>query len=245
MGVFAADIQTPLAVPDPGSDYKLPPPGALSYAQITQPTALAGTTGVDALLVAGDRDRQMNGNESTRVTQNRSHTVGGDQTKQIAGNKNENVTGNFGQATIGNLNRSIIGATTDLHTGTHAISHKADQHVDEPQKHFHNVVTKFFIANEHHDQFTTYQLVAGNVVNLIGMNNDFKGVQTAVIGAAAEKALASYADHLAHIADKALDARFTAVHNRVGAIQPVVHVAYFHEVAITQKIIVVGVNQFM
>ena len=245
MPVFAADIQTPLAVKDPGTDYKLPPPGALTYAAITAETALAGTNGVDALLVAGNRDRQMNGNESTRITQDRSHTVGGNQQKLVSGNKNENVTGNMGQTTIGNVNRSIVGTTSDLHTGTHDVSHKADQHIDEPQKHFHNVVIKFFKAHEHHDEYTTYQLYCGQAVNFFGINTDVKGVQTAIIGAAAEKALASYDDHLAHIADKALDARFSAVNTRIGAIQPVVHVAYFHEVAITQKIIVVGVNQFM
>ena len=66
-----------------------------------------------------------------------------------------------------------------------------------------------------------------------------------MLGVAAEKAGASWSEHLAKIHDAALDTRFEAVDSKIGAIQPVVHVAMFHEVAITQKILVIGVNQFM
>ena len=92
MSVFAGDVQTPLAVKDPGTDYKLPSPGSLSYGGITSETALSSTNGVDTLLVAGNRDRQMNGNESTGIAQNRTHTVQGNQQKQVSGNKTENTS---------------------------------------------------------------------------------------------------------------------------------------------------------
>ncbi|MGI4756639.1 MAG: hypothetical protein ACRYGF_07305, partial [Janthinobacterium lividum] len=90
-----------------------------------------------------------------------------------------------------------------------------------------------------------YQLMAGNVINIIGVNCDFKGAQTALIGAAAEKSGATWSEHLAKIHDAAVDQRFEALNSKIGAIQPVVHVAMFHEVAITQKILVIGINQFM
>ena len=242
-GVFDARVQTPLAVPDPRTDWLLPPPGALSYGAITGDVALAGTNGHDTLLLSGNRDRQMNGNESTRITENRTHTVGGNQQKQIAGNKNENVVGNFLQNTIGNLHRSIIGMTNDLFTGAHTIAHKADQKLQEPVKYMHDVATHFTIEQEKHDQFGLYQLYAGNVSNFIGVNLDFKGLQGAVIGAAGEHSFASWSEHLAKVHDAAVDQRFEAVDSKIGAIQPVVHVAMFHEVAFTQKIVIIGANQ--
>jgi hypothetical protein len=245
MSVFQGDVQTPLAVKDPGTDYKLPPPRSLNYGGITSETALSSTNGVDTLLVTGNRDRQMNGNESTRIAQNRMHTVQGNQQKQVAGNKTENVVGNFAQTTIGNLHRSIIGATNDLYTAAHAISHKANQMIQEPVTYMHDVKEQFLKNIEHHDEFQKYQLFAANVINVIGLNNDFKLVQTALIGAAAEKAGASWSEHLAKLHDAAVDQRFEALDSKIGAIQPVVHVTMLHEVAITQKILIVGVNQYL
>ncbi len=245
MSVFSGDIQTPLAVPDPGTDYKLPPPGSLSYGSITAQSALAGTNGVDTLLVAGNRDRQMNGNESTRITENRTHTVQGNQQKKVIGNKVENVIGNFTQTTFQNLSGTVIGATNHLYTGVHTVAHKADQMVQEPVHYMHDVVWQYVKNHNHHDEYTTYQLFAGTSTNVIGWNHDFKGGQTAIIGGAAEKAAFSHTEHLARIHDAALDTRFEAIDSKIGAVQPVVHVTMLHEVAITQKIIVVGVNQYI
>ena len=245
MSVFAADIQTPLAVKDPGTDYKLPPPGSLSYGAITAESALAGTNGVDTLLVTGDRDRQMNGNESTRVAQNRSHTIQGNQQKKVVGNKLENVIGNFTQTTFQNLSRSVIGMTNDLHTGTHTIAHKANQMLQEPVKYLHDVQEHLRKCESKTDEFNHYQLHAVTVVNSIESNTDFKGLQTAAIAASAEKAGLSADSYFAKIHDAAVDQRFEALDSKIGAIQPVIHVTMLHEVAITQKIIVVGVNQYI
>lgn len=245
MGVFNADVQTPRVTSDPGTDHILPPAGSLSYGAITSNSALAGTNGVDTLLVSGDRDRQMNGNESTRITQNRTHTIGGNQQKKIVGNKVENVISNFTQTTIGNLHRSIIGATNDLYTAAHTVAHKANQMLQEPVSYFHDVAEHFVKTREHHDEFQEYQLYAASAINVIGMNNDFKLLQTALIAGAAEKAALSWDEHLAKIHDAALDQRFDTLDGKIGAIQPVVHVTMLHEVAITQKILVVGINQYL
>lgn len=245
MAVFSGDVQTPLATADPKTDYKLPTPGQLSYGAITGVGALAGTTGHDTLLLTGDRDRQMNGNESTRITQDRTHTVSGNQQKQIAGNKNENVVGNFAQQTIGNLHRTIIGTTNDLHNGVHTLAHKANQLIQEPVSYMHNIINTFVNGEDKADNFGSYKLTSGEVVNVIGRNHDFKGIQTALIVGAAEKAAVSWADHVAKVHEAALDHRMEAMDSKIGAIQPVVHVAMFHETTITQKILVIGVNQFM
>lgn len=245
MSVFNANVLVPRAVPDPATDYMLPDPGSLSYGAITSQSALSSTNGVDALLVNGNRDRQMNGNESTRITQDRSHTVGGNQQKKVAGNKTENVVGNFLQTTIGNLHRSIIGATNDLHTAAHTIEHKAQQLIQEPVEYLHNVKSLIAKNVEHYDFYDLYQLICGQATNLIGTNLDFKGVQGAALGLVGEK-------HGITLWEKDLEGdigelrtKLHALDSRVGAIQPAVYITMLHEVAITQKIIVVGVNQFM
>jgi hypothetical protein len=244
MGVFNADNKTPRVTSDPGTDHILPPSGSLSYGAITSNSALAGTNGVDTLLVSGDRDRQMNGNESTRISQNRTHTITGNQQKKIVGNKVENVISNFTQTTIGNLHRSTIGATNDLYTAAHTVAHKANQMLQEPVAYFHDVSEHFVKTTEHHDEYQFLQIYAASVINVFGVNMDFKGAQLAAIIGSAEKTAFSSAEHLAKLHDAAVDQRFEALDSKIGAIQPVVHVTMLHEVALTQKILVIGVNQY-
>jgi hypothetical protein len=245
MPVFNANPLTPRTVPDPGTDHMLPDGGSLSYGGITGQSALASTNGVDALLVNGNRDRQMNGNESTRITQNRSHTVGGNQQKKVAGNKTENVVGNFMQTTIGNLHRSVIGATNDLYTAEHTVEHKANQVLQEAAGYYHTIKAFAEKHESHIDDYMEYQLHALLVQNFIVHNLDVKGIQNAAIGLLAE---VHGIDNKAKEIDndiKELQNKVHALDNRVGAIQPVVHITMLHEVAITQKILIVGVNQFM
>jgi hypothetical protein len=101
MSVFSANIITPRAVPDPGTDHTLPPAGALSYAAITSASALAGTNGVDATLVQGDTWMELHGN----------------MTVDIYGHLKSNIFQNHLHKTIGNLNCTIIGNTIDKRIG--------------------------------------------------------------------------------------------------------------------------------
>ncbi len=245
MPAFNGQVLTPLAVPDPGTDHRLPSPGALSYGGITGTSAVAGTNGAHATLIHGNNDCQTNGNESTRITQNRSHTIGGNQDKKICGNKTENVVLNFLQTTIGNLHRTVIGATNDIYTSAHSIEHKANQVLKEVAAYFHDVDEHYRKNKEHHDEYKYYQLYARQVTNFIGWNLDFKAIQTAAIGALAEAHGFCHAEKALDTKISGIEGKIDALNSRVGAIQPVVHITMLHEVAITQKILVVGVNQFM
>ena len=245
MGVFDAQVQTALAVPDPRTDWKLPLPWALNYSAITGHTALAGTNGHDTLLLSGNRDRQMNGNESTRVTQNRTHQVGGNQQKQIAGNKNENVVGNFLQTTIGNLHRSIVGATNDLHTGVHTIAHKANQLLHEPVEYMHYIEKITQTGTNYSQMYGFYYSVVGTYTNFVGLNTDFKLMQLGVTAAEASMSGVSTSNRAIRLKDALVESRFQAVEAQVGAMEPAVYVSMLHEVAFTQKIIIIGVNQYI
>ena len=244
MSTFAADVKTALAVADPMTDYLLPPAGALAYAAITTAAALASTTGHDTLLLQGDRDRQMHGNENTVISQNRSHQVGGNQQKQIAGNKNENIVGNFIHQTIGNLHRTIIGATNDLYTAEHAIAHKANQLLHEPVTFFHAVNTTSNQGEEYAQKYGNYDSEVGTYFNVVGMNTDLKGVNLGFSLLEAVGTGPSVAKHAAKVQEAELNARFHAVQTQIGAIEPEIYITNIHAVAITTIIgIALGENQ--
>jgi hypothetical protein len=243
MPAFNAEVQTPLAVPDPGTDHKLPPSGSLSYGVITSTSAVACTNGAHATLIHGNDDCQTNGNESTRITQNRSHTIGGNQDKKITGNKTENVIQNFIQTTLGNLHRTVIGATNDIYAAAHSIEHKANQLLKEPVAYFHDVAEHFVKNTEHHDEYQMYQLYALWATNMIGVNVDLKGSQTALIGFVGEAHGYCHKERVADADIKGIHNDISALKDQVGAIQPSVYIAMFHEVSITQKIIIIGGNQ--
>lgn len=245
MSVFSGDIITPTQPNGHAEDHQLPDLGNLNLKAITAPTALPGVNGVHVEVIHGDTDRQRNGNESTKITSNRSHTVAGNQTKAISGNKSENVVGNFLQTTIGNLHRSIMGATNELHVAEHTIVNNATQRLQEVASHYHEVKEKLEKHHSHIDDYIEYQLHSALVQNFIGHNLDVKGGQNALIGWLAEHHIIDNDSKEIHNDIKAMQNKVTALDDRIGAIQPVVHIAMFHEVSVTQKILVVGVNQFM
>lgn len=241
--VFCADIQTPLAVPDPCTDYMLPPAGSLSYGSITAESALGGTNGVDTLLVAGNRDRQMNGNESTRITQDRSHTVGGNQQKKITGDKQENVTGNFHQTTLSNLHRTVVGATNDVYTAPHTIKHTGDQQVQQPDNFFHAVNTTANKGAEYAQNYGVYRSLIGRYENVVGINIDLKGLQIGFTGGVAETSGNKILEQIFKSDDSEIQIMAMAVETTVMAVNVSMGGGMMHEVAITQKILVVGANQ--
>ena len=80
MPVFDRSIKVPRAVPDPKTDKNLPPPQALSWGAIKSVSALAGTTGVDAKLVHGDRYQVIDANLTTNIAVNEIYDIGNNQT---------------------------------------------------------------------------------------------------------------------------------------------------------------------
>lgn len=254
MSVFNSTAQTTRAVPDPGTDHTLPPsPGGLGYGAMTSTSGLSGTNGVDTFLLNGDKYCQLNGNEMTFISNNRTHQISGNQSKQISGHKDETVIGNFIQQTVGNLHRTIIGATNDLFTATHTIAHKASQMLQEPVEYFHDVGSSFLkVPVLKHDEFITYQVYAGSVtqfvgtaVNFIGANADIKGAQGELIGVVGLKHGATFGEEDIEEKLKPINQKISALKSEIGAIQPAVYITMLHEVAITQKILVVGVNQYI
>ncbi len=242
--VFNADVQIPLAVPDPGTDWKLPPPGLLSYGAITTTGALAGVTGHDAMVLTGDRDRLMHGNENTAIDLNRTHAVTGNQKKTVVGNKAENVHGNMTQQTNGNVGRTNIGCTNDCYGDTHNQEHKSQQNVQEPEDFFHSIWSHRSHGYVYLQNYLSYFSFTGLYFNVVGTNIDFKLFQGGRTLAENDTTFFHLGMHGFQLKSKATEQHIAMMETTIHTVEASVGEAKFHEVAFTQKIVVVGLNQF-
>jgi type VI secretion system secreted protein VgrG len=121
--VFDATTKVPRRVKDPITDDTLPSPGSLNWKQITSATALAGTTGIDTMLVHGDRWQEMKGSLTENYTVDKRITVKGKHTETITGNRSITVTS-------GNISRSVSsGGVTDQVARNYQLS--AGQNVEQ------------------------------------------------------------------------------------------------------------------
>lgn len=186
MGVFDGKVQVPLAVPDPKTDAKLPPPGALQYGAITTAAALAGTTGVHAALIHGNKWQQLNGSHTENVSVN--HQL------KITGNRKETVAGNH--------RHTIVGTTVSTHHGVHHhqntsarndlfLQHRTEQHAEKEfeqqttqrMEHLADEVKE--IQNEKHIKGFEWSIIALKT-EATGTGFETKVTSTSVIGIVAE-----------------------------------------------------------
>jgi hypothetical protein len=77
--------------------------GSLSSGSMTSPTALAGTNGIDGVLVHGDQWREIEGNV----------------TVDILKNLTTNITLSEKQTVLQNLTNRVVGTTNDTRVGVH------------------------------------------------------------------------------------------------------------------------------
>jgi hypothetical protein len=101
MTVFNGITSVKRAVMDPGTDHRLQSPRSLSWAAITTPTALTGTTGDHCDIVHGDRSYRFTGSRTETITGDHKHSVGGNQTIMIGGKHKETIVQDCNQSYIG------------------------------------------------------------------------------------------------------------------------------------------------
>ncbi len=137
--VFDAANKIARRVKDPVTDDTLPSPGSLNWKQITSDTALSGTTGVDCMLVHGDRWQEMKGSLTENYQVDKKITVKGKHTETITGDRSLTVTS-------GNMTRTVsAGGVKDKvgqsHEATVTMNYtlKAGQNVEEQAGMKHSV----------------------------------------------------------------------------------------------------------
>ena len=132
MSVFDGSIVTPRAVPDPFTDHLLPPPGALDYGSITSLTALAGTTGVDACLIQGDKWQQLVGNHTENVAMDHKLQITGNRAEQVTGNHQHTIVGTTNTTFVGVHNQTNIAPRNDTYNHTRTENHAESEHINQP-----------------------------------------------------------------------------------------------------------------
>jgi hypothetical protein len=111
--VFQADPKVPRRVKDPRTDHRLPPMGSLSWPTVMSDTALSGTTGVDCMLVTGNRWQEMKGSLTENYTHDKKIDVRGKHQETIKGDRSITVTS-------GNIERTVLaGKLTDKVAQSH------------------------------------------------------------------------------------------------------------------------------
>ena len=98
--VFDTANKIPRRVKDPITDDTLPPSGALNWKSITSDSALSSTTGIDCMLVHGDRWQEMKGSLTENYQVDKKITVKGKHTETITGNRSITITS-------GNMDRTV------------------------------------------------------------------------------------------------------------------------------------------
>lgn len=225
MSVFAADIKTPRAVSDPGTDHILPPSGALSYGGITSLGALSGTSGTVTSLVTGDHNEIFNGNETRTITLDREHTVLGNQTSTVNQDRHDVVQANYNQHITGTTQRFHVGATVENFNDQHSNTHQTPRHLEEPTSLFKQVGEWSENVSKKYSGFWHKLEIVGNkgdvcygiATELTTIDLEAKGLSLGAFVYANDVSAIKTEEFATEAAVKALEGRVTAVEGRAGA----------------------------
>jgi len=143
--VFDSSTKIPRRVKDPQTDDTLPSPGSLSWGSMASTSALSGTTGVDCMLVTGDRWKQMNGSLTENYSNDKKITVNGKHNETIVGNRDITVQSNVthtvsgGQTDkVGQSHQAQVGMNFTLNAGQN-VQHQAGMNIQEQAGMKHSV----------------------------------------------------------------------------------------------------------
>lgn len=132
MSVFDGSVKVKRAVSDPGTDKKLPNMGSLSYGAIKSPTALAGTTGVDACLIQGNKWQELKGQHTENVLQHHLLNIQGNRQEMVVGNHTHTIVGNTNATHVGTHNHTNISPRNDTFVHTRTENHSEEEHQNQP-----------------------------------------------------------------------------------------------------------------
>ena len=203
MGVFDGSIVTPRAVPDPFTDHTLPPPGALDYSSITALTALAGTTGVDACLIQGDKWQQLVGNHTENVAIDHKLQITGNRSEQVTGNHQHTIVGTTNTTHVGVHNQTNVAPRNDTFNHVRTENHAEQEHQNQPTGRMESTNTeKTETKEEHHLKIDEWSVIQAKW-EYTTFNLENKATNIAYNGISAE---AKQFEHKSHLVETKLQA---------------------------------------
>lgn len=109
----------------------------------------------------------------------------------------------------------------------------------------HNVQTRLSQSESKWDTYGDYLVTARTQTAFTGFFTDMRiGSLAGTAAAASATGVNLHAEGFDN-GTKAVDNKIAALDSKIGAIQPAVYVTMLHEVAVTQKILIIGVNQYL
>ena len=155
---FNASPQTVNGNFQPANDNKTPKLGSLNLSAMSSSTALAGTTGVDAKLIHGDRWQQIDGNQTETINKNLITEIKEDETWTVDGN----------------YTMTVKGTTNDTRQKDVKETYFADSHFEYWKEH----------TNIHHDQ--DHLINPTHTFDWLNVEGDYKNVEFATMAVGIE-----------------------------------------------------------
>jgi hypothetical protein len=176
MAVFDKIVKIKRAVPDPQKDQTLPQLGALNLKSITSVTALAGTTGVDACLIQGNKWQQLNGQHTENVSQDHLLTILGNRQEMVAGNHTHTIVGNTNATHVGVHNHTNISPRNDTFVHTRTEMHSEQECQQQPTGRTESTANETTSTqNEQHFQLLKME-VTGTAIEATTLKTEYKQI---------------------------------------------------------------------
>ena len=132
---FNGASQTPNQSFDPSTDNKTPHLRSLDLSNMPNAVALAGTNGVDAKLIHGDRWQQIDGNETDCITSNLMTTIEGDENRMLLGNLETTVMQKTNDDRFGLFLQNFFAESTFNYFHSRVENHTAPEQEHQPTGH--------------------------------------------------------------------------------------------------------------
>lgn len=223
----------------------LPDLAALSAGAMTSSSGLNGLEGVETSLIKGDRNEYLKGNQTTEREKNLKDITQQNSTWYGKLNHDQQI-GLSSTLQIGKDRwKTIKGETLEHYTGEVSIVYSSNLEVEQPMKIFEHVNTYVGYGMAHSDNFILYSLAAVAAVSAFVGNLDVRGGNYLLAVAVGESILFKHEEKAEELSMVMMRQSVRLTEAFAIGIEPGVGAAMFHEVAITQEIIAVGVNQWV
>ncbi len=139
---------------------------SLNQKAMPTPTALAGTTGIDASLVHGDVWRELKGNETIDILKNLKTTITQDELRALTGNLKNTVTGTTNDTRVGAHHQQNVAPRFEIYTHTLFQDHHEKMVVHQPTSTW-DTVSKYFAFKAAIFNATGVELTAKGSANTV------------------------------------------------------------------------------
>jgi hypothetical protein len=174
--VFTAVVQVATGANAQTQDAAPPNFGSLAPKSMSSLTALAGTNGVDAILVHGDQWREIKGNETVNILKDLKTTITKSEKRTVLLNLTNRVVGTTNDTRVGVHHQWNVAPRFDNFAHTLTENHHEKMVVHQPTTTW-DVINKYFVRKSIAFTLTGLEFnVKGTKTEAIGMEATYKTI---------------------------------------------------------------------